>query len=299
MLPSGSSCGRKPAWMVISVLIVSPSVTWGRLRGLRRPRPCSARCPLHERADPRLLGGGQLLQREGGRPHGPFVEVRLVAEAERRVPRVELLGALKEADDLAVLVGVRGHPVPGSRRELRRARLDDLVEPLGHGAIRSLHLGDLREHVAFPCRSVLVRTLFSLQLFGALLHRVSFLVRESLGLPRGLLCAHRYLLCGLSHVLLRPARKVYLRVRTRTSRFLIGLVSCFASQDGIPAVARAAWRRWTLGGTPTSSVKRLLKVPSDECRSQPETLIGVGPGLYVLARTPSRRSSENSPSETV
>src|SRR5215210_315085 len=118
MLPSGSSCGRKPAWMVISVLIVSPSVTWGRLRGLRRPRPCSARRPLHERADPRLLGGGQLLQREGGRPRGPFVEVGLVAEAERSVPRVELFGALAVADDVTVL-GIRGHPVPGLRRELR------------------------------------------------------------------------------------------------------------------------------------------------------------------------------------
>jgi hypothetical protein len=35
----------------------------------------------------------------------------------------------------------------------------------------------------------------------------------------------------------------------------------------------------------------VLKVPSvriipDECRSQPGTLIGVGPGLYVLPRTP-------------
>ena len=27
------------------------------------------------------------------------------------------------------------------------------------------------------------------------------------------------------------------------SRFLIGLVTCFATQEGIPAVARAAWRR--------------------------------------------------------
>src|SRR5438094_336292 len=48
----------------------------------------------HERADPCLFGGGQLLQREGGRPHVAFVEVRLVAEADRRVPRVELLRAL-------------------------------------------------------------------------------------------------------------------------------------------------------------------------------------------------------------
>ena len=46
----------------------------------------SAHRLLHERADPCLFGGGQLLQREGGRPHGAVVEVRLVAEAERRVP---------------------------------------------------------------------------------------------------------------------------------------------------------------------------------------------------------------------
>jgi hypothetical protein len=30
---------------------------------------------------------------------------------------------------------------------------------------------------------------------------------------------------------------------TGASRFLIGLVTCFATQDGIPAVARAAWCR--------------------------------------------------------
>src|SRR5215218_8985995 len=182
----------------------------------------SAHRSLHERADLCLLGGGQLLQREGGRPHGAFVEVRLVAEAERRVPRVELLRALEEADDLAVL-GIRRHPVPGFRREVWRAGLDDLMEPLGQGAIRFLHLGDLREHVALPIR--LLR--LGLKLSGALLHRVSFLVRESLGL----LCAHRSLLCRLSHVLLRPARKVYLRPRTLTSRYLIGLVTCFATHD--------------------------------------------------------------------
>jgi hypothetical protein len=31
---------------------------------------------------------------------------------------------------------------------------------------------------------------------------------------------------------------------TSASRFLIGLVTCFASRNGIPAVARAALRRW-------------------------------------------------------
>src|SRR5438552_4447628 len=137
---------------------------------------------LHERADPCLFGSGQLLQREGGRPHGAFVEVRLVTEAERRVPRFELLRALEEADDLAVL-GIRGHPVPGFRREGWRAGFYDRMKSLGHGAIRFRHLGDLREHVAFPIR--LVRALavarFSLQLLGALFHRSSFLVRESAG----------------------------------------------------------------------------------------------------------------------
>src|SRR5207247_4818045 len=145
---------------------------------------------------------------EGDRPEGAFVEVRLVAEAEGRVPRVELLRALEEADDLAVR-GIRGHPVPGLRREGWRAGFDDCVEPLSHGAIRFLHRGDLREHVAFPVRLVLLPARAAarvrLQLLGALLHRGSFLVRESVGLlvDRGgalggllrvLLWAHRNLL---------------------------------------------------------------------------------------------------------
>src|SRR5437773_4371555 len=158
---------------------------------------------LYERADPCFGGGGQLLQREGDRPHGAFVEVRLVAEAERRVPRLELVRALEEADDIAVL-RVRGHPVPRSRREGWRAGFDDGMEPLGHGAIRFRHLGNLREHVPFRVRLFRARAAarFRLQLLGALLHRGSFLVRESLdclaghgGALGGLLCillwAHR------------------------------------------------------------------------------------------------------------
>src|SRR3990170_5002336 len=174
---------------------IAPRWGGGRNRSARKRRarrrrqirvgktPASAHRFLHERADPCLFGGSQLLQREGDRPQGAFVEVRRVAEAERRVPRAELLRALEEADDFAVL-GIRGHPVPGFRREGRRAGLDDRVEPLGHSAIRFRHLGDLREHVAFPVRLVRARATARgrLQLLGALLHRGSFLIRASLDL---------------------------------------------------------------------------------------------------------------------
>src|SRR2546427_466401 len=152
---------------------------------------------LHERADPCLFGGRQLLQSEDDRPHGAFVEVRRVAEAERRVPRFELLRRLEEAHDLAVL-GIRGHPVPGSRREGWRAGFDDRVEPLGHGAIRLPHLGDLREHGAFPVRLVRARAPArgGLPLLDVLLHRGSFLVRE----PFDLLVGRRSALGGLLRV---------------------------------------------------------------------------------------------------
>ena len=149
----------------------------------RRPTSSSHRLP-QERDDPCLFGGSQLLQREGDRPHRAFVEIGLVAEAERRVPRVELPCTLKEADHLAFL-GMRGHPIPGFRREGWRAGLDDRMEPRGHGAIRFRHRRDLRKHLAFPVHLVLLRARaalrFRLQLLGALLHCGSFFVRESLG----------------------------------------------------------------------------------------------------------------------
>src|SRR5205085_9685197 len=104
--------------------------SWGIIHSWWQAQSSTRRL-LHERADPRLFGGGQLLQREGGRPHGAFVEVRRVAEAERRVPVFELVRALEEADDLAI-PGICGHPVPGLRREGRRAGFDDLMESLGH-----------------------------------------------------------------------------------------------------------------------------------------------------------------------
>ncbi len=74
-------------------------------------------------------------------------------EAERRVPRLELLRALEEADDLAV-PGVRGHPVPEFWREDWRTGFDDRMEPLANGAIRSRHRGNLRQYGAFPVRLV-------------------------------------------------------------------------------------------------------------------------------------------------
>src|SRR5207245_868296 len=70
-----------------------------------------------------------------------------------------------------------------SRREDWRTGFDDGMEPLGNGAIRFWHLGDLREHVAFPIRLAGARAAARgrLQLLSALPHRASLLVRESLG----------------------------------------------------------------------------------------------------------------------
>src|SRR5688500_15926206 len=114
------------------------------------PRPASspgasADSSFHELADPCLVGDGQLLQRKGRRPHVAIVEVRLVAEAERCIPRLELPCVLKEAENLAVL-RVGRHPVPEPRRQLGGAGPDDGMEPFAHGAIGRAHRGDLREH---------------------------------------------------------------------------------------------------------------------------------------------------------
>src|SRR5215218_10356390 len=166
---------------------------------VRQTRPCDvlAHRPLQERADLGLLGGGQLLQREAGRPHVALVEGRGVAEPQRRVPRLELLRALEEADDLAVL-RVGGHPVPGLRRQGRRARLDEGVEPFGHGAVCRRHLGDLREHVALSVGLRGAAALGALQLPAALPHRGLLLGGEALR-RRALGALLRRLLSGLGH----------------------------------------------------------------------------------------------------
>src|SRR5258708_6085687 len=70
-----------------------------------------ARCSLDKVADLFLDGGAEPPQGKGGWPDVTVVEVCGVLETERRVSRLELLPALEEADNLAVL-GVRGHPVP-------------------------------------------------------------------------------------------------------------------------------------------------------------------------------------------
>src|SRR4051794_37997264 len=85
---------------------VKPSSAARRRRGIGLFSACraarlssaSAHGLLDERGDPPLRLGGQLLQRELGRPHGAVVEVRLVAEAERRVAHLELRRGLEEAD---------------------------------------------------------------------------------------------------------------------------------------------------------------------------------------------------------
>ena len=67
------------------------------------------------------------------------------------------------------------------------------------------------------------------------------------------------------------------------SRFLIGLVTCFSTHDGIPGVAPAVCSRYVLGDIPTNSLKRVLKVPSDEQPTAKQT--------SVTERSPRRNSA--------
>src|SRR5207253_8976921 len=92
------------------------------------------------------------------------VEVRAVLEAEHRVPLLELRRVSEEEDDLAVLVRVRGHPVPRLWREVGRRLLDDRVDPLAERAIVRRHLHEGRLHSLLTLRS-------SLQLLGPRSHR--------------------------------------------------------------------------------------------------------------------------------
>src|SRR3989344_9639939 len=82
--------------------------------------------------------------------------------------------ALEEADNFAVFVGIRGHPVPGFWREVWCVLFNDSMETLGYGTIGEGHLGDLCEHGLFPVR--LVRP----NLSDTFLHRGAFLIGEPL-----------------------------------------------------------------------------------------------------------------------
>src|SRR5581483_2489030 len=73
-------------------------------------------------------------------PHRAVVEVRGVLEAEHRVALLELGRVAEVENDLAVLVRVGRHPVPGLRRQLGRRLLDDRVDALAEGTILRLHL---------------------------------------------------------------------------------------------------------------------------------------------------------------
>src|SRR2546425_1620999 len=93
------------------------------------------------------------------------------------------------AYDLVVL-GIRGHPVPESRREGWRAFSDDSMEAFGHGAIRFSHLGDLRQH------GTLSLPLASLHLLDSVPYRATFLLSERLAIRgRALGRLLRALLC--------------------------------------------------------------------------------------------------------
>src|ERR1019366_7069229 len=71
-------CVRPPGTATMTPVFGRQSKRCSRLSRDLRAATSSAHRFLHERADPRLAGRGQLLQREGDRPDGAFVEVRLV-----------------------------------------------------------------------------------------------------------------------------------------------------------------------------------------------------------------------------
>ena len=86
---------------------------------------------------------------------------RVVAEAECRVPGLELRRGLEEADILPSLA-YAGDPYQVFGERSGALALIERMEPLGHGAIRCRHLGDLREHIAFAVRLLSAAACFGL-----------------------------------------------------------------------------------------------------------------------------------------
>ena len=126
-----------------------------------------------------LLGVGvEVGEGVGGGPDGAVVEVGLVTEAEGGVADLEFVGALEEADDVAVF-GPGGHAVPGAGGEGGGDALDEGVDALGHEAVGLGHFGDFGEEVGFAFAGGGGSGLLLFELFGALLHGAFFLGGEA------------------------------------------------------------------------------------------------------------------------
>src|SRR5215475_8274301 len=131
-----------------------------------------------------------LRERVRHRPHAAVVEVRRVLEAQGRVAVVELARVLEEDDDLAVGVRVRGHPVPGLRRQLGRGRGDRHMHALGQRTILRCHLRDAVEDRLQAVGLLGALLALGAQLGGALLHRGTLLGGEAAGLGIYILRGH-------------------------------------------------------------------------------------------------------------
>ena len=110
---------------------------------------------LHGRADPCLVGGGQLRPSEGGRPRAPSSRFAVSLK-----PNVVCL-LLTSAHFGRSRRPCRPRHTRASRTRVSargwRAGFDDGMEPLNHGAIRFRQLGDLREppfRIPFPLPSM-------------------------------------------------------------------------------------------------------------------------------------------------
>src|SRR5580658_9294188 len=150
----------------------------------------SGHCSLDQFGNLPLYGRGPLLYRERHGPHVPVVEVRSVLELECRVPHVEFARVLEGDDDLAVLVGVGGHPIPGLRQQLRGGSAHRRMDALGHGAILWRHLCDRVEDRLQPVGLFRALLALSAQLRGALLHRGTLCSSEAAGPGLGTLRGH-------------------------------------------------------------------------------------------------------------
>ena len=152
-------------------------------RAFRRHRvtQSSAHRFLHERGDPCLFGGGQLLQREGGRPHGAFVEVRLVLKPNVAYLVLNFCALWKKQTTLPSLA-YAGIPYQslGERAGALALMIAWSRSPMARSGsgIAAIFASTALSPSALSARGPRRPPPSAL---GALLHRGSFLVRESLG----------------------------------------------------------------------------------------------------------------------